>query len=286
MNNFFERRYIIAGIFITLVIILLARLYYIQIVDDRYTIYAKSNVVRKIIQYPARGPILDRNNHSLVQNELVYDVTVIPKNIKPFDTLEFCKLIGITKDEFQKKLKKAIAYSPNLESPFDKQLSPELFASLQERMSEFPGFSIQPHPVRTYPDSTAAVFLGYIGEATEKVIVDSGGYYRRGDYIGISGVERSYEALLRGTRGVKNMMVDSRGVPKGRYANGAFADNGRQLFRWHPQPHPADLYTPDHITTPVVIGSSNSHWPYRYTGIIVRVEPRHGVVALSRSGSA
>jgi penicillin-binding protein 2 len=222
MNNFFERRYIIAGIFITLVIVLLARLFYIQIVDDRYLLYANKNVIRQVKQYPARGPILDRNNKLLVQNELVYDISVIPKQIKPFDTVEFCKLINITKEEFDKKLLKAVKYSRNLESPFEKQLSPRLFAALQERMSEFPGFSIQPHPVRTYPDSTAAQFLGYIGEVRDEIIEKSGGYYSPGDYIGITGVEKAYETELRGQRGIKNLLVDSKGVIKDRYANGVF----------------------------------------------------------------
>src|SRR5688572_18456975 len=129
MNNFFERRYIIAGIFITVVLILLARLYYIQIVDDRYVTIAKGNVIKQIPLFPARGVILDRHGKTLVTNELVYDITVIPKDIKPFDTLEFCRLIGITKEDFNKKLDKAKVHSLNLSSPFEKQLSPMLYAS-------------------------------------------------------------------------------------------------------------------------------------------------------------
>jgi penicillin-binding protein 2 len=222
MNQFFERRYVIGGIFITIVLILLARLFYIQIIDDKYALYANKNVIRPIIQYPARGPILDRNGKVLVSNDLVYDITVIPKEVKPFDTLEFCKLIGIDKPEFDKRFAKAIKYSPNLSSPFEKQLSPQLTASLQERLSEFQGFSVQPHPIRTYPDSVAAQFLGYIGEASPDKIAKSGGYYHLGDYIGISGVEKAYEDVLRGQKGVQNMMVDSRGVQKGIYANGAY----------------------------------------------------------------
>lgn len=222
MNQFFERRYVIGGIFITIILILLARLFYIQIIDDKYALYANKNVIRPIIQYPARGPILDRNGKVLVTNDLVYDITVVPKEVKPFDTLEFCKLIGIDKAEFDKRFAKAIKYSPNLSSPFEKQLSPQLTASLQERLSEFQGFSVQPHPIRTYPDSVAAQFLGYIGEASTDKIAKSGGYYRLGDYIGISGVEKAYEDVLRGQRGVQNMMVDSRGVQKGSYANGVY----------------------------------------------------------------
>ena len=232
MNKFFERRYVVTGIFIIITLALLARLYYIQIVDDRYSLYASRNVIRNFILYPARGPILDRNGKILVQNEPIYDITVNPKEVKPFDTLAFCKLIGIDKAGFDKRFAKAVKYSPNRESIFEKQLSVQLYASFQERLFEFPGFYVQPRTVRTYPDSVAAQFLGFIGEAQDRDIKRSGGYYRPGDYIGVTGVEKAYEDVLRGQRGVKNMMVDSRGIPKGSYANGAFdtvARSGERL---------------------------------------------------------
>lgn len=232
MNKFFERRYVVTGIFIIITLTLLARLYYIQIVDDRYSLYASRNVIRNFILYPARGPILDRNGKILVQNEPIYDITVNPKEVKPFDTLAFCKLIGIDKAGFDKRFAKAVKYSPNRESIFEKQLSVQLYASFQERLFEFPGFYVQPRTVRTYPDSVAAQFLGFIGEAQDRDIKRSGGYYRPGDYIGVTGVEKAYEDVLRGQRGVKNMMVDSRGIPKGSYANGAFdtvARSGERL---------------------------------------------------------
>ena len=222
MNSFFERRYIIAGIFITLIIILLARLFYIQIVDDRYLLSAQSNVLRHIYQNPARGPILDRRGKILVQNQPFYDIMVIPKQVKPFDTLEFCKLLGIDKATFDKQFEKAIKYSPRLASVFEKQLSPELYAAFQERLSEFPGFFSSTRYLRTYPDSVAAQFLGFIGEVTDHDIKRSGEYYHPGDYIGVTGVERSYEDVLRGRRGVQNLLVDSRNRPKGHYAGGAY----------------------------------------------------------------
>ncbi|HVS90661.1 MAG TPA: penicillin-binding protein 2 [Mucilaginibacter sp.] len=222
MNSFFERRYVIAGIFITLILVLLARLFYIQIVDKRYLLYAQDNVLRRVYQNPARGPILDRNGKILVQNQPFYDIMVIPKQVKPFDTLEFCKLLGIDKAEFDKRFQKAIKYSPNLSSVFEKQLTPQLYAAFQERLSEFPGFFSSTRYLRSYPDSVAAQFLGYIGEVTDKDIKRSAGYYHPGDFIGVTGVERSYEDVLRGRRGVQNLLVDSRNRPKGSYANGAY----------------------------------------------------------------
>lgn len=223
MNSFFARRYVIIAIFVTVALILLARLFYIQIVDDRYMLFAKNNVVRPVIVFPARGPILDRNKKVLVENQPVYDIMVTPKQVKPFDTLEFCKLIGIDMEGFHKRLDKAIKITGySRQSIFEGQLSPTLYASLQERMYEFPGFDIQLRSVRSYPDSIAAQFLGYIGEVNDTRIKLSNGYYHRGDYVGISGVESAYENELRGVRGVQNLMVDKLGVPKGHFANGAY----------------------------------------------------------------
>jgi penicillin-binding protein 2 len=216
MNNFFERRYVIAGIFIALVLVLLGRLFYIQVVDDRYFLYAQNNVMRRNIQYPARGPILDRSGKIMVQNEPIYDIMVIPKQVKPFDTIEFCKLLDIDKPGFDKRFAKARVYSPIRASVFEKQLSLQAYASFQERLSEFPGFYPVQRSVRSYPDSAASQFLGYIGEVTDAIIKRSGGYYSPGDYVGITGVEKSYESTLRGQRGVQNLIYDSHKVPKGR----------------------------------------------------------------------
>jgi penicillin-binding protein 2 len=222
MNSYFVRRYVVAGIFITLLLILLAQLFYMQVVDDRYAIFAKNNVIRQFIDYPARGPILDRNGRVLVQNEPVYDVMVTPKNVKPFDTVEFCKLLGIDREHFDKQFTKAVKFSRALRSPFERQLSIQRGAALNERIFEFKGFELQPNTKRVYPDSVAAHFLGYVGEASPKAIENSNGYYHLGDQLGISGVEKSYESVLRGQRGVRNEMVDSRGISKGKYENGYY----------------------------------------------------------------
>ncbi|MCJ8208544.1 penicillin-binding protein 2 [Mucilaginibacter sp. RS28] len=222
MNSFFARRYVITGIFVALCLVLLVRLFYMQIMDDKYLLASKSNVVRRYIVYPARGPILDRHGKIMVQNVPVFDITVLPREVKPFDTTLFCKLLGIDKEGFDKRFNKAVKYSPYLQSVFEKQVPLNVWASFQERLPEFPGFDVQRRTMRTYPDSTAAQFLGYIGEVTDRDIEKSGGFYRPGDYIGRSGVERAYEDLLRGQRGVRNVLVDSRNVQKGSFANGAF----------------------------------------------------------------
>ncbi len=233
MNSFFARKFVVQGIFIAIAMILLARLFYIQVVSDKYFLSANNNVLRKILIYPARGIILDRNEKILVQNEPVYDLMIIPKEVKPFDTTQFCNLIGIDREGFDKRLKKSVNYSPYKASIFEKQLSAQTYARFQEHLFLYPGFFVQNRTVRRYPDSTAAQFLGYIGEVNDKMIENSDGFYRQGDYIGISGVEKSYEELLRGHRGVQNLMVDALNRPKGHFADGKYdtmAVSGERLI--------------------------------------------------------
>ena len=233
MNQFFARKFVIQGIFIAVALILLTRIFYIQVISDKYLLSANNNVLRKILIYPARGIVLDRNENILVQNEPVYDLMVIPREVKPFDTLLFCQLVGIDKEGFDKRFKKARNYSPYKASVFEKQLSAQTYATFQEKLYQFTGFFVQNRTVRKYPDSTAAQFLGYIGEVSEKAIENSNGFYRQGDYIGISGVEKSYEELLRGQRGVQNLMVDALNRPKGHFADGKYdtlAVSGERLI--------------------------------------------------------
>ena len=222
MNIFFVRKIVIQAIFIGVAVILLMRLFYIQVIDKSYFLSAENNVLRKVIIYPARGVILDRKGKVLVQNKPVYDVMVTPREVKPFDTLEFCHLIGIAKEDFYKRFNKAKTYSPYRPSIFVKQLSAETYASFSEKLYQFPGFFTQNRTVRSYPDSIAAQFLGYISEVNDNLIKSSGGYYRPGDYTGISGVERAYEADLRGQRGVQNIMVDAFNRQKGHFADGMY----------------------------------------------------------------
>jgi penicillin-binding protein 2 len=222
MNSFFARKFVVQGIFIALTITLLIRLFYIQVISDEYILSAENNVIKRLFIYPARGLILDRNEHILVQNEPVYDLMVIPLEVKPFDTIEFCNLIGIDKKGFDRRFKKAKSYSPYKASIFEKQLSVQIYASFQEKLSNFPGFYVQNRTVRRYPDSIASHFLGYVGEVNPKVIENSKGFYSQGDYHGITGIERSYEELLRGQRGVQNLMVDALNRPKGNYADGKY----------------------------------------------------------------
>jgi len=160
VNSYFARKFIIQGIIIAAAVVILLRLFYIQVIDDSYYLSAENNVLRKVIVYPARGVILDRNSKVLVQNEPVYDLLVTPREVKDIDTALFCELIDIDKEGFIKRFAKAKSYSPYKASIFEKQLSAETYARLQEQLYKFRGFYIQNRTVRNYPDSIAAQFLG------------------------------------------------------------------------------------------------------------------------------
>ncbi len=222
MSNFFERKYIIQGIFIAVAAIIGARLFYLQLIDDSYLLSANNNVLRKMVIYPARGVILDRNGKVLVQNEPVYDLLVTPREVRDIDTALLCELVGIDKEGFERRMTAARNHSPYRASQFEKQIPASAYAKLQEHLYKFTGFYVQNRTVRSYPDSIAAQFLGYIQEVNDRDIERSNGFYRPGDYIGASGVESAYEELLRGQRGVKNVMVDAFNRPKGIFAEGKY----------------------------------------------------------------
>ena len=222
MDNLFDRKYTIQGLFILVCLILMAKLFYIQVGSDKYFISAESNVLKKIYTFPARGVIYDRKGKVLVQNEPVYDLIVIPNQVKAFDTLDLCNTIGIDMKGFHKRFTKAMNQSRYQPSIFEKQLSVQIYASLQEKLSRFPGFMVQNRTIRHYPDSVAGQFFGYVKEVTKKDIEENNGYYRPGDYIGKAGIEKQYNDVLRGERGVINMLYDARNVPQGSYAEGKF----------------------------------------------------------------
>lgn len=221
MNVSQGRQTVIYFIFIAVVLIYLVRLFYLQVIDDSYTISAQNNVLRLITDYPSRGLIYDRKGKLMVYNEPVYDLMIIPKQAKHLDTLELCSLIGITKAEYIEKYKKARAYSPVKASLFEKQLSVETYATLQEKLYKFPGFFVEARTLRKYPKPIAAHLFGYVGEV-DTSITRKDPYYRDGDYIGKSGIEKSYEEYLRGRRGVRRVMVDVFNREKGSYQEGRY----------------------------------------------------------------
>jgi penicillin-binding protein 2 len=220
-NIYSERKYIIIGIFLAVGFIFVAKLFYLQIINKSYLLSAQNNVIRIITQYPARGLIFDRNGKLLVYNEAAYDLMVVPDQVKRFDTLELCNLIGIDRDIFSRRLKSIRIYSTRKTSVFEKQISKETYGYMQEKLFKFPGFYVQSRILRSYTYPIAAHTFGYIGEV-DNATVSSDPYYKPGDYIGISGIEKTYEKELRGVNGVKRIMVDVFNREKGSFQNGKY----------------------------------------------------------------
>ncbi len=220
MKNLDSRRYIIGLIFLSIGLIFLVRLFYVQVLDDHYKMDANNNVLRHIIKYPARGLIYDRNDALLVFNEAAYDLMITPKLVQEgFDTLGFCALLEIDTSQFREKILKAKDYSYYKSSVFEKEISSKSYAKIQEQLFNYPGFFVQTRTLRSYPQKTAAHLLGYVGEVNQKMI-ENNKYYKSGDHIGISGIEKQYEKELRGRRGKKIVMVDVFNREKGKFMDG------------------------------------------------------------------
>ena len=202
-------------------VILLIKLFVIQVVDDSYRLSAENNVLRYVTQYPARGLIYDRNGKLLVYNQAAYDLMVIPGQTTVMDTTLFCDILGITKDSFTERMAASARYSAYAPSVFLKMVSSETYARLQELLYQFNGFYVQTRTLRKYSYPVAAHIFGYVSEVDEEVI-SSDPYYNMGDYIGKSGIEVSYEKELRGKKGLKIFLVDVHNRIKGSYQNGRY----------------------------------------------------------------
>lgn len=202
-------------------IIFLIKLLSIQVLSDNYRLAAENNIIQRIIEYPYRGLIYDRNGKLLVINNPIYDLMVVPMEVEVMDTTSFCELFAIDRETFIEKYRAARDYSVIKPSVFIKQISNLEYARIQDKLIDFKGFYIQARSVREYPHPVLSNALGYVGEISKTQLDrDTTGYYRMGDYIGISGIESSYEHELRGQRGVKKRMVNVRGVEQGLYKDG------------------------------------------------------------------
>lgn len=220
-DRYANRKYFIIALVVLMALVLVARLFYIQIVNKTYRVSAANNALRPVTQYPARGLIYDRNGELIVYNQAAYDLLVIPVQTSAFDTVRFNEILGITMPDFRTRMKAAISYSRRAPSVFMKMISSETYALLQEELYRFPGFYVQARTLRKYTRPVAAHLLGYVGEVDNKLIAKDR-YYRSGDYIGVSGIEKSYEEQLRGRKGVTIFLVDVHNNIKGSYTEGKF----------------------------------------------------------------
>ena len=223
-----NRKYVIGGVATLIVVIYIIRLFTLQITSDDYKKSADSNAFLKKVEFPSRGVISDRNGKLLVYNQPSYDIMVVMNEANGrLDTLDFCQALGISKEEFDRRMatikdrNRNPGYSRFTQQLFMSQLSDKDFSIFQEKMYRFPGFYVQKRSVRQYQYNMGAHILGDVAEVSPADIEEDD-YYQPGDYIGKLGVERSYEKQLRGEKGMQILLRDAHGRIQGRYQNGAF----------------------------------------------------------------
>lgn len=235
MPSFNQSRHtVIRLIFLVTFMVLAGRLLFLQLASSQYDLLAMDNAVSKKVVFPDRGIIFDRNGKSILENTLTYDLMVLPTQLKGMDTLGLCTILGIRIEQFRERVISAIVrngrYRPSI---FEASLSIETFVQLQENIFRFePGFFLQERPIRTYPYKAAAHILGYVGEVDSTILKRTNYFYQIGDYMGLSGLERFYESVLMGQRGVRYQLKDNKNRIVGAYEQGAFdstAVAGRNL---------------------------------------------------------
>lgn len=223
--NLGNRRYIISGIFIFFGLIFVVRLFVLQVASDTWKAKAAELTEEKMRIYPSRGLVYDRNGELLVANRAIYDLMAVPRKVEPFDTAAFCDLLEMSYEDLEASLSKAKRYSRYKPSVIRKQIDPQHYARIAEQLHKYPGFYGQARTVRSYQKGIGAHLLGDFAEASPKDI-ERDGYYIPGDYIGKSGIERTYEPELRGKKGARYVLVDVRNnvqesLSEGRYDTSA-----------------------------------------------------------------
>lgn len=218
-----KRKFVIGGFIVVIAIIYLFRLFALQIQDDKYKDYADNNAFLRKTVYPSRGMIYDRNDTLVVYNQPAYDVMMIPRDVHDFDTLDFCRTLAISPEEFQARLKAMKAsksYSSYTPQTLITHLSAKDYGKLQEKLYRYPGFFIQKRILREYAYDAAGNVLGNIREVSDRDI-ENDSYYQPGDYCGDLGIEKSFDSFLRGIKGEEILIRDARGRIRGRYEEGA-----------------------------------------------------------------
>ena len=222
-----KRRFVIAGLFVVILLIYTCRLFYLQVIEEKYKAMANDNAFLTQTMYPARGQIYDRNGVLLVTNEPAYDLMVTMRNVKNLDTLDLCKTLNITREVFDQRMKdiknraKNPGYSSYTQQTFATQLSGKDYGALQPRLYKYAGFEIRPRTIRQYKIPIAPHILGTIREVNKKDI-ERDSYYQSGDYTGDLGVEKSYESYLRGRKGKQILLRDAHGRIKGHFEDGRY----------------------------------------------------------------
>lgn len=199
------------------------RLFYLQVLDDTGRVKSEGNVLYRQTVYPARGRIYDRKHTVLVDNEIVYDISIVLNEMdSTFDTTDFCFLTGFTREQFRDgitRIRRDTRLNRNVPQVLWSQQSIEEVAALQETLYKFPCVYLIRRTKRTYPRPCAAHLIGNVAEVSAAEL-EADKYYALGDYIGKNGVEKSYETVLRGDKGVTYYVRDAAGRIQGTFKQG------------------------------------------------------------------
>lgn len=258
------RKILLPALVIAAAVLITARLFYLQILDDSYIKKSENNAIKIQYEYPERGYIYDRTGKLLVANQPSYDIMVTPNDMKDTDTLEICRLLDITKEEFIRKVEKAKVYSRILPSVFVAQLNKKEFAAFQEKIRRFKGFDIVKRSLRDYQVDAAANVFGYIQQVNDPIIKKNP-YYKSGDLIGRQGVEEMYEDILRGQKGVKYIQKDRFNREIGSFKEGKYDTIAIQ----------GDDIT---LTLDIELQKYGQELMYQKRGGIVAIEPKTGEI--------
>jgi len=220
-SDLFEnRKYLIIGFIGIIFVVMIVKLFLIQVVDKSYKKYSENNSVKEKVIYPGRGLIYDRNGKLVVCNEAVYDLLVTPNMVKKnFDTTFFCNLMSIDIETFTELLTKCKNYSRYKSSVLISQIPKEEIAKIEEFLYKFDGIEVQARTVRRYPYPVGAHLFGDVGEVSQSFLRNNPSY-RMGDYTGLNGIEKKYEDNLKGTKGIQQVLVNVHNVEMGPNNNG------------------------------------------------------------------
>ncbi|MBO5406390.1 MAG: penicillin-binding protein 2 [Bacteroidales bacterium] len=208
-------------------LILVLQLFNLQILNDQYKITAENNAYKYVTRYPVRGLIMDRNGNILVGNKNTYDIMVTPIEVKEFDTLDFCSIFNLDTLEVRQKFKEYRKYRRRIgyqALTFLKQVSSVQYSIFMEKAYKFPGFSAISRTSRNYPFAAGANLFGYVTEVDADFIKKNPGY-RSGDYVGASGLEKSYEGVLKGEKGYNILLRDVHNRIQSSFEDGAHDKN-------------------------------------------------------------
>jgi len=220
-----NRKNIIMLVFSGMFFIIILQLMNLQLFSSKYKIMADDQGKFRKVIYPDRGIVYDRKRRPILQNTTIYDLMIIPNKLKGVDTFSLCKILEIDTARFNKKVVEVIIKNGRSRSSvFDGLLSDQKMAMLNEAMYKFaPGFYLQERPVRSYPYDAGGNILGYLSEVDTNFLKNHKNEgYQTGDYAGKTGMERTYEKVLMGQRGIEYWKRDNKNRLTEKLENGKF----------------------------------------------------------------